>query len=671
MKKGYVRFMAGCVSVVFLLTLFSGCGGKQTDGSGETTAPKETTVPKTGEQMTTKAEDKNYWEMLDSVEDSSDLPDWKGKQLKLSVWFGHGAGGGERPNSTQDVVTPEIKRVTGVELDREESFDNGGNSVEVKMGMLAAANEWPDLIQTSGPMLIRDLIDAGKLYDLTELLPKYAPNLMKLANLDEYPSTYDLICAKEGATASDPIYFVPVRFSSGFMGLQYQKDPDFDELRWNRIAPPIPITDWPRIHVRDDLLKKLYPNAKSQDEIEALYEKNGKFTKEEIFDVPIKSTADFIQFMRDMKALIDREGIKEDGRPVEVIHGAAGTDNWALMATFFSMTYGMPRVNYFTYFDKIQGKVVRTIDQPWFKDAVHDYQRLVVEGVVSPESLLDNSAIFNEKLHNGHYAIVLPMFKPNETTLKESGKNYRYRMLWPDVPMKLDQVAVLGAPEGVYSPIGIFKDSVKEEDLPQILRYMDYRATEIGNKVSFWGPRSAGLFTETNGKRVYTDKELEENMVYRKDNSRNLYYNLYNTSLPINEAWPGMWIGPQVSIHHPRYTYDNYRRTGTDADSYFQPAMLPGYDTLEYIVRVKRQQNLYNFSDQWKIFGAGRDAFEKALTAPLAARNDAQFEQLWQELKKVTEQIGLDESMMAETNKIFFENNPTVIEDAAKVKWKN
>ena len=46
---------------------------------------------------------------------------------------------------------------------------------------------------------------------------------------------------------------------------------------------------WIFILIRDDLLKLVYPNPLTQKEIEDIYLQYGKFTREQVFDVPIKS----------------------------------------------------------------------------------------------------------------------------------------------------------------------------------------------------------------------------------------------------------------------------------------------------------------------------------------------------------------------------------------------
>ena len=86
---------------------------------------------------------------------------------------------------------------------------------------------------------------------------------------------------------------------------------------------------------------------------------------------------------------------------------------------------------------------------------------------------------------------------------------------------------------------------------------MDYQCSELCDKLVAWGPRSAGLFTETDGVRQYKDAELVEQMVYSTDTmgEKVQAYNLCNTTLP--SAYPVFTFFYQGgSKDHPKCVYD-------------------------------------------------------------------------------------------------------------------
>ena len=119
-------------------------------------------------------------ELANTVEDSSDLPDWEGKKLDLRMWYGSGTSSLKRNNKpTEDVVIPEIFRVTGVKFS-EDSFDNGGELMDAKIGKIIAGNDWPDIVMNPERAVLDKMIAGDMVYDLTELIPKYCPNLMAM-----------------------------------------------------------------------------------------------------------------------------------------------------------------------------------------------------------------------------------------------------------------------------------------------------------------------------------------------------------------------------------------------------------------------------------------------------------------------------------------------------------
>lgn len=662
MKRNSIRIFSICIAMMVLLASFAGCGGaKDKEAAASTVAATEATK--------TAVAGADYTQLLGSVQDTSDLPTWAGNQLKLKEWYAHGSGDADHTMADKDVVGPEAKRVTGVELDRDASFDNGGNTVDVKMAMLSAADDWPDVVQTSGPEQLKQMIMAGKLYDLTDVMSKYCPDITKKFDVQKYPKILQKMTGDDSGI-SKRAFFLPtlagIRFSRK---LEVEKT-DFDPLKWANMDLPRPKTDWPRIWVRDDILKKMYPNAMTQDEIEDTYVKNGTFTREQIFDVPLKTAADFYKFLADMKKLIDTEKIKVANKPAEVTYAAFGGDNWQMFACLVPEINGMPTGNYFSFYDKTTNKLAWSFKSDFFKSWAAEFQKLVTSGIASKESLLDNGATFQEKLNAGRYAVTYAWSKPDEKALKAAGLNFRYRQLFVDTTNNYDRfVSIDGAPApDMYW--GIFKDSVSEKDLPQVLGYMNYMVSDIGEKLVSWGPKSAGLFTEADGVRTYVDKELESNMAFGKDTKVNLSYGLYNAFLnsqPTRMAWPYYPTGSEGNVYHPRYTYTGAPRDKGQADARFQPGMLPGESLVDYQVVAFKSDFLPDYSTQWETITKGRDAFERALTATLAAKDSAQFDKLWQTMIDTGTSVGMDDKTLEEMNKIFAKNNPTFAEDAAKV----
>lgn len=82
-------------------------------------------------QETIAIDDSNFFD-FNQYKDCDDIPDWKGEKVNLVVW-----GSVNSPNdsavgkiASDDVVTPEIERITGVTFDKLNSYDNGGGSYD-------------------------------------------------------------------------------------------------------------------------------------------------------------------------------------------------------------------------------------------------------------------------------------------------------------------------------------------------------------------------------------------------------------------------------------------------------------------------------------------------------------------------------------------------------------
>ncbi|MFC4776610.1 hypothetical protein ACFO9Q_07455 [Paenibacillus sp. GCM10023252] len=577
------------------------------------------------------------------AKDSSDLPDWKGKQLTLKLWSAHGTGNIVKKASPKDVVTPEIKRVTGVEIDFQSSFDNNGESIDAKIAKIVASKDYPDIASGLSPDVITKLAQQGTIYDLTDLVPKYAPDVVKGLPKDKLPGLWEATVVTAGQPGK--IYALPMNFSGQWTTTVY---PDVKNIQ-NLAAIP---GKYPSISVRDDILKKIYPNALTKNEQEALLAKtpDGNIPREVIFDVPIKSPEDFYTFLKKIKDL----NVMEDGKPVAPTYIAEGGDNWNLQqlsARLFGRAEGPgPDTNYFNYFDMRTKKMEWMFKQPSFRDEMKYWNKIVRENLAAKESLIDNGSVFRQKLDQGLYAVTY-VNNPNEATLKSNGKEFRYRKVYLDIDPQKNKDKYLyptGSASGGSGAYAIFKDKVKEEDLPQILQYLNYYWTEAGMKATAWGPRSSGLWTEENGVRKFTNPEMQEALVNIKSLPTN-YALEYNLDRLTGDVWPRP-SNVYANIYLPRMTRTTI--TSTQTDQYFNPALkapavrTPSMDTLF---------TFFNELDSIKKFQAKRTAFEQALTKVHTAANDTEFDKFFSDFLKMAEDVGLTDQTLQEMDKYYRE----------------
>ncbi len=616
MKKMFSMLLA----IMIAATIFAGCGKKSE------------------EEVVGGSNDVAVNEMGNTVDDSSDLPDWTGKKIDLTLWWGQGTGSVKRQKIAEnDVVTPELYRVTGVRYNAEESFDNGGETMDAKIAKIVAAGEWPDVIANCEAPVLEKLIEADLVYELSDYLEKYCPNIMAMAE-----SCGELNFLKSNRE-DGKIYKLPYEIMSyKYSAPEISKDV--------LIQAEVPKSPYGYVYVRDDILTQIYPDAKTQKELEEIYMKNGGYTKEEMMDVPISSPEEFFDFLYEIKKL----GVKEGNREVYPTFVADGLDNWSLL-TNLGFLYGYNLnpggdCNYFTYWDKETKNVEYMFKQPFFKEMMRSYTKLVQDGVASSDSIIDNRATFEQNVNNGLYAVLYgatTVPDPNKlnATLKAQGKKYQYRKVYLNIPLNHDKFLFAeGNPAG--QSVVLLKANLKEEDLPQVLRFFDFAFSEAGQKLALWGPKSAGLFTEENGKRKYVDKDLEAQMVYGAGNDKDVYYGL------ANKAWPGY---PFIlsSKYDPKLIYEPERAESL-AQKYFNMGILEDVPLTPAVAPNVYTFNNYGVESTTKFWSA-RQAFEDALKKILIAKDDKEFEQLYKSMVKVAEQNGLTEEAKKEINKVYRE----------------
>ena len=419
--------------------------------------------------------------------------------------------------------------------------------------------------------------------------------------------------------------------------------PDMPEEKMLRVSSGYQTRN--HVWVRDDILKMIYPQAKTQDEIEAIYMTKGGFSEEDVTDVTFRSKEEYVGFLKQVKAL----NIKEGNQEVYPGYISCGTDNWNVLA-LMGCLYGQNAnnsydTNYFTYWDKETNQIEYKFKQPEFKDILLDWTNLVREDILSKESLVDNRATFEQKRDNGLYAVVYANDMPNDSAIQAAGKSFRYRKVFVDIePDTKKYLFTTGIPVG--DDFAVVKNNLDENGLKQVLAFYDYMTSDAGLKLTVWGPKSAGLFEEDEtGKRTYIDKELETCMVYDEQNERNIYYNLVKDTT----AWPG-YPSTNVNEFSPKITYDIERKPG-QANKYFS---LSPYRPLEITNSIS--PDIYRIDDDnAKKFWQARTSFEEALFKIYITKTESEFDTAYQNMISLAERNGLTDEALTGINRAFAE----------------
>ncbi|MBQ4641167.1 MAG: hypothetical protein IJB47_00940 [Oscillospiraceae bacterium] len=655
--KWFTRMLALLLVATMVL---AGCGKTNVDS----TEPTNNKTPDNNGETP-------YWELLDEVQDTSDLPTWTGDKLEVTIWVSAGSDA-SMGNYTPDApVWKELERVTGVIFNHEESYGNGGGSIDAKLPMVIASGRLPHVILGYGcENQLLELFQEDYLVDLT---PYYEDGtldqLTKVLPVEECtPYIYKNYMDEEGS-----IYAIPVTYAGSEINIA--KVWDAANIEVDGYDPQYYATYGDRPHtwsgiggdavyIRDDVLQAVRPGALTLEDIRDIYMEDGTFTEEQLFDVGLKSADDFWKLLRDIKAELDANPGKYtdfNGETCEVMQGSfVEGDNWRYSVNLCQWLYQIPaNTDYFCFADYTPESEDDLLQWAFLSDFYVDHWRelskLVREDVISKNSWVDNNAIFNEKLYAGHYLVCY-----GGLNLQEAG-GYTYRPIWVDAPYNAYEVGGFSTVNYLY-PLALFKDAFTDEELEQFLHCLNYLNSDVGCANFLWGPESAGWVAyDENGDRYFVDEDVEEYMLDassidgNEDPMWNGLFNIYGHSCV---WWP---LGVRSAIVKPSYTLaDTMERREEDAIRLFCPGILEGRSEGENSVFMNSAPQVHVWGMQFEYcqqFWNARTGFEDRIKKMIVSETDADFDKQLAELKAYTEANGLTDENLADFNAKYVEEN--------------
>lgn len=241
-------------------------------------------------------------------------------KLELTVWETQGTDYAPSAQISNNIVEQWLVDKTNVKVTN--IYGNGGTQWDPKLTKLLAGDDLPDIVHCGalqGPAHFARLDEFGKVWELTpEMLQQYAPDLWK-----KTPAEYWEKMTVNGKILGVPYYsYTSKEINTGISDEAYEFIKNYKETPKNDVTYAPENFLW----VRDDILQKVYPEAKTYEELAALLTEKGAPIGEEMLDIPIYSSEDFIQFMYDVKDM----GLTENGKTVYAF-GYDGSDNWAAL----------------------------------------------------------------------------------------------------------------------------------------------------------------------------------------------------------------------------------------------------------------------------------------------------------------------------------------------------
>lgn len=420
-----------------------------------------------------------------------------GDKIELTVWETQGTDYSPTQVEEGDVVAGWLENKTKVTV--KNMYGNDGGQWDSKLTKLVAGNNLPDIIHCGayqGPAHFAKLAQLGQVWELTpELLQTYAPEVWKRT-----PAEY-----WDEIKVDGKIYGIPYNAPSSDAVFSYS---DEEEVRFIQNMTELNETDVTYLPgqtfwIRDDILKEFYPNARSYDDLVKLLEEKQEPIGDELLDIPIRSTDEFIDFMYKIK----EKGFTADGKNVYAF-GYNGGDNWIALSWLGADMYGYKNHNYTGTWNEKKQQIEIPLVHDMIRQAAREQNQMLRDKVIDPESLAHTVAQYKEKVLNGQYAIVPLSAIDNAYTinqeLEKNGKTFRFRPFITQVPEQPDYPAY--KEKQLWTESLCLLKTLSEDEMHQVLNWINTQYTEEYDKIRNWGPEEAGLYKETeDGKRVFTD----------------------------------------------------------------------------------------------------------------------------------------------------------------------
>ncbi len=426
-----------------------------------------------------------------------------GEMLKLTVWETQGTDYSPKTPISNDIVADWLKKKTNVTV--ENMYGNDGGQWDTKLAKLVAGNNLPDIIHCSGgqgPAHFAKLKEINQIWELTpEMIQEYAPEVWRRT-----PSEFWDAISVDGKILGIPYKSSPR--DEIYPDLE-QEEIDFIKNLTKTYVTDVTFNATNCFWVRDDIIKDFFPEAKSYDELMQMLKTTDHPIGDELLDIPIYTTEEFIDFMYKIKD----KGYKADNGKTVYAFGYDGGDNWGALTYLGADMYGYKNHTYTGTWNENKGRYEIPLVGDVIKQAAKTQNKMVNDGVIEAASLAHTTSQFKEKILNGQYAIC-PLFavdKPDKinSELEAKGASFRFRPFITQVP-NMEDYPAFQEKEYWTDAICILK-TLSEDELKQVLNWINVQFTAEYDKVRNWGPEEAGLYVETeDGKLKFKDERFNK-----------------------------------------------------------------------------------------------------------------------------------------------------------------
>ncbi|MDR2515291.1 MAG: hypothetical protein LBD02_08850 [Christensenellaceae bacterium] len=343
------------------------------------------------------------------------------------------------------------------------------------------------------------------------------------------------------------------------------------------------------LYYRDDILKMVYPEAKTEAElVNLIVQKNGELEPADVLDAPVYELDGLLDYLRKVKALKYHDEI--GGFDIIPCHPSLTNVPERLYRSLMTATGIWWNEIVYTPAIAEEDKFINFTQSDSFKAYISFLNTAYDEGLLGEEFLIQKDDQREAKMVNGEYAVVnnyFPIAAARAKTL-EDGRTYGWRV-FPAMLIDLKTPYQDTRPI-VYSLVtgdggkSFNPNTVTDEEMPKLLHWVDWNYSEEAMELRSWG--IPDMYTGDGADRRFKPeyKDLETYMVKGIQNASGqdgIYYGMRGLEVRQditfwNHEVHGMNVSNGDFVNSPRYVYPLAAETA-DAVVYSQYAVRKYY----------------------------------------------------------------------------------------------
>ena len=224
--KNKMKQLVGLALSATMLVGMVGCGSEEVISSSES---KQTVETQESVQTSAKETEAATDELTYPLDTDDVLTLWNDDRFKVNSAY---------KDASESPFHTGLAERTGVEI--EWQFLQAGANGEQAFNLLLTEDVLPDIIHKWFSLsTLEELLNDGVIYDLTEYLPKYAPDYWETLNKPEYADVKKAVTTSDGKQVMIPT-FAESSFNTTYQGPVVRKD-WLDECGLNE---PVTLEDW-------------------------------------------------------------------------------------------------------------------------------------------------------------------------------------------------------------------------------------------------------------------------------------------------------------------------------------------------------------------------------------------------------------------------------------------